>query len=330
MNNQSDLFPLSPPDAPVPPIGPAAVAPALRELARKLPPDIYLGTSSWYFPGWAGIVFDRKASEQIVTREGLRAYAQHVLLRTVGIDRTFYAPLPAVEFARYAGQVAEPFRFLVKAPSVFVTPRLRDRRGYLGGDNPSFLDPVGTLEKFITPVLEGLGPKMGPLLFQFSPMGKAISNAPKQFAQSLFRFFSALPKGPLYAVELRDATLFTREYVDGLRAAGAQHCVSGHPRMPDVATQAQLALTAADAPLVARWNLHGGFKYEEAKDRYAPFDQLVDEDTDTRAALAKLCARSHRAGLSSYVIINNKAEGSAPLSVFKLAAAIIDELDSHA
>lgn len=129
----------------MPPIGPAAVTPELRQLARKLPPDILLGTSSWYFPDWAGIVFDRKASEQIVTREGLHAYGQHALLRTVGIDRAFYAPLPATEFARYAGQVPEHFRFLVKAPSVFVTPRLRDGRGYPGGDNPNFLDATGTV-----------------------------------------------------------------------------------------------------------------------------------------------------------------------------------------
>ena len=329
MDNQLDLFSSPRPDEPTAPIGPATAAPELQDLAGKLPPAIHLGTSSWYFPGWAGIVFDRKVGIQMVRREGLRAYSHHPLLRTVGVDRTFYAPLPATEFARYAKQVPDGFRFLVKAPSLFLTPKLSGERGRPGSDNPHFLDAVGTAEKFIAPCLDGLGSKAGPLVFQFSPMGTSITAAPHNFAEALLCFLAALPRGPLYAVELRDAALFTQDYIDALRAAGALHCVSVHPRMPDVSTQTQLALPTADAPLVARWNLHRGFKYEEAKERYAPFDRLIDEDPHTRAALAKLCARTHRAGQPAYVIINNKAEGSAPLSVFKLAVAIVEELGAH-
>ncbi len=282
MGNQLNLFSSPRRDEPSAPIGPATITPALRKFARRLPPDIHLGTSSGYFPGWAGIVFDRKVNIQIVRREGLRAYGQHPLLRTVGVDRTFYAPLPAAEFARYAEQVPEGFRFLVKAPKLFLTPPPGGERGRPSGGSAHFLDAVGAAEKFVAPCLEGLGAKAGPLLFQFSPLGKAISAAPQAFAQALNRFLAALPKGPLYAVELRDAALFTRDYIDALGAAGALHCVSGHPRMPEVAIQAQLAMPAADAPLVVRWNLSGGFKYQDAKDRYAPFDQLVDEDPDTR------------------------------------------------
>ncbi|MDQ3259684.1 MAG: DUF72 domain-containing protein [Pseudomonadota bacterium] len=310
-------------------VGPATVTPELSKLARKLPPAIHLGTSSWYFPGWAGIVFDRKVGIQTVRREGLRAYGQHPLLRTVGIDRTFYAPIPAAEFARYAEQVPDGFHFLVKAPKVFLTPPRGGEHDGPDANSPHFLDATGATKKFVAPCLEGLGEKAGPLVFQFSPLGKVITNAPQEFAQALNRFLSSLPNGPLYAVELRDAALFTQDYVEALRAAGAHHCVSVHPRMPDVSTQAQFVMPSMDAPLVVRWNLHGGFNYKDAKDRYAPFDRLVDEDSDNRTALAKLCARSHRAGQAAYVIINNKAEGSAPLSVFKLAAAIVNELGAR-
>ena len=45
-----------------------------------------------------------------------------------------------------------------------------------------------------------------------------------------------------------------------------------------------------------RWSLHGGFKYEQAKAKYDPFDRLVDEDPATRVALAELIARYAIAG----------------------------------
>jgi len=96
--------------------------------------------------------------------------------------------------------------------------------------------------------------------------------------------------------------------------------------MPPVADQARaLGLDAAsDLPLVARWNLHAGRRYDEAKADYAPFDRLVEEDLPTRTALASLARAAAAAGRDVFITINNKAEGSAPLSVAKLAAAIVD------
>ena len=40
-------------------IGPAPASQALIELGRTLPTALYLGTSSWSFPGWAGLVQSR-------------------------------------------------------------------------------------------------------------------------------------------------------------------------------------------------------------------------------------------------------------------------------
>lgn len=80
-------------------------------------------------------------------------------------------------------------------------------------------------------------------------------------------------------------------------------------------------------PLVCRWNLnfsYGAFGYEQARDDYAPFNQLVDPDPDpdTRAALTRVIAGTVGAGQPAYVTVNNKAEGSAPLSIRALAKAI--------
>jgi hypothetical protein len=74
---------------------------------------------------------------------------------------------------------------------------------------------------------------------------------------------------------------------------------------------------------VARWNLHAGRGYEEARADYFPFDRLVEPDEPTRAALARLAALRAASGDDVFITINNKAEGSAPLSVLALAERIV-------
>jgi uncharacterized protein YecE (DUF72 family) len=247
------------------------------------------------------------------------------LLRSVGIDRTFYAPIPASEFAHYAGQVPPTFRFVVKAPSQCVSPWLRSDGANRAADNPYFFDSGFTSERFVVPASEGLGDKYGPLVFQFPPLGRAIVSQPARFAQRLCNFLARLPRGPLYAVELRDAALLTDDYLAALRDTGVRHCLGLHPAQPAVREQARTLDKLTSGPLVVRWNLHPGYGYEEARRRYSPFTRLVDEDLPTRVALARLCLDSLAAGHAAFVIANNKAEGSAPLTVFKLAALIAQE-----
>ncbi|MBW8836696.1 MAG: DUF72 domain-containing protein, partial [Burkholderia sp.] len=61
-----------------------------------------------------------------------------------------------------------------------------------------------------------------------------------------------------------------------------------------------------------------------AKAKYEPFDKLVDHDPATRASLAELAARYALAGQPVVIAVNNKAEGSAPLSCVELAREIIE------
>ena len=52
-----------------------------RVLAASLPPGFRMGTSSWSFPGWLGIVYARKRATSMLAKEGLHEYAQHPLLQ---------------------------------------------------------------------------------------------------------------------------------------------------------------------------------------------------------------------------------------------------------
>ncbi|AYY98147.1 DUF72 domain-containing protein [Burkholderia multivorans] len=312
-------------------VPPAPVTPEVAAAAAALPPNVRLGTSSWYFPGWNGIVFDGDFAQTKLSREGLEAYGAHPLLKSVSLDRSFYAPLSVADYLRYAQQVPDDFRFVVKAPASVTDAVVRGHRGEPSGPNPTFLDASLATDEFVRPCLEGLGKKAGVLVFQFSPLPDRLLAEPAALIERLSAFFAALPPlppeadGPRYAIEIRDASLLTPRFIRTLAAHGVRYCVGLHARMPDPLRQAAaLALLDGDAPgpLIVRWSLHGGFKYEQAKAKYEPFDKLVDEDPATRSALAELAARYALAGQPVIITINNKAEGSAPLSCIALAREI--------
>ncbi|MBC7781450.1 MAG: DUF72 domain-containing protein [Proteobacteria bacterium] len=309
-------------------IGAVVPAPELVALGEALPGSLYLGTSSWSFPGWAGLVYARSVDASRLSRDGLPAYARHPLLRSVGIDRTFYSPLSVAGFARHAAQVPAHFRFLVKAPSACTSVLVR-ADGQPAMTNDLFLDERVALDEFIAPALEGLGNKAGPLVFQFPPLGRAYTQVPQRFADALYGFLCALraqARGALLAVEVRDPEVLSAAFFAALGSTGVRYCVGVHARMPSVVEQARLARALGAGALVVRWNLHSGFGYDEAKSRYAPFDRLVDEDLAARHALADLAVEAIGAGEAVYIIANNKAEGSAPLTLTRLAEAVRERL----
>lgn len=304
-----------------PAVGPASPPEELLELGERLSARLRLGTSSWSYPGWAGIVYDRQVPELVLAREGLAAYAVHPLLRTVGIDRTWYRPVAAEVLRGYADVVPDDFRFLVKADRLLTSPT-DPGEGSFRGPNPRFLDATYAIEEVLGPTHEGLGAKAGPILFQFSPLSPNLVGGADAFAEQLHRFLDALPRGPLYAVELRTPALLTRGYVEALEATGVAHCYVVHPAMSPLAEQLAAVRHFEQPALVVRWMLGAGLGYEVAKERYAPFDRIVDEDSDTLERIVVTVLDALIAERGVFVVVGNKAEGSAPLSAFRLARRV--------
>jgi hypothetical protein len=107
-----------------------------------------------------------------------------------------------------------------------------------------------------------------------------------------------------------------------------RHGYSVHPNVPSIPEQRALDANPLDGPRIARWMLQPGLGYEQARDRYSPFDALVDPDPLRRGHFADLCHESLAAGQRTILIANNKAEGSAPLTLFRLAEWIVERLDA--
>jgi len=341
---QDDLFadasrPATPPATPRPrrtgAVKPAGANPEQLAMSARLPPRLRLGTSSWSYPGWDGIVWDGEYSESRLARDGLPAYARHPLLGCVSIDRSFYQPLSSAQYAAYAAQVPESFRFVVKAPASVSDAVLRDDRGRAAQANPSFLDPARARQDFVEPALAGLGRRLGALVFQLSPLPAAwLDDLPALFErlramlQALPSLAEAAPDG-VVAVQVRDAALLTPQFAAALKDSGAAYCLGLHAKMPPIEEQLPMLRALWPGPLVCRWNLHrrhGAYGHDKARQLYEPYSRIADADPQTRQLLAKVALATAAAGQPVCITIGNKAEGCAPLSVIALA----EEIGAHA
>ncbi len=315
----------------------------MRRLGEKIPRGVFLGASSWNFPGWRGIVYAPMSGTRKLADEGLAAYSRYPVFRTVGIDRAFYRPLTVEQYRDFAKQVPETFRFLVKAPQRVTDSVVRDDRGRATGVNPDYLNVEKTVEDFLMPVSEGLGEKAGPLVFEFAALPRetiADENDRVREIEKIAAFFHQLKEkipnqNMLLACEMRTARLLTKRYVNALRPSGARPVMSLHPSMPDIRRQIEM-LRYFDAPdclcgpwdakgdIVVRWSLASGKTYRVLKDAFKPFDRIQLADIVTREAVAWLMQLAVKSGVRGFAVANNKAEGSAPLTMRAIAERITD------
>ena len=296
----------------------AALAPA------RLPDGRLFGTSSWTFPGWAGLVYPAGLSAAALGREGLRHYARHPLLRTVGVDRSYYAPIPLDDLRAYADQLPDGFRCCLKAPAA-VTSRLvpsfggRARRGR--GRIPTSCRSTGSSTDLLAPLAVGLrrahrADRARVPARAARPAAGAGRASPRRSTASSRR----CPREFDYAVEIRDRALLTPAYAAVLARHGVAHTYNYWSAMPMPLAQAARRARPKTPPFaVVRLLLKPGTWYEDQRDRFQPFNRLVEPDEAMRDEVVALTARALAKGRKVYVLVNNKAEGSSPLTVEALA-----------
>ncbi len=294
-------------------------------IAARLPRNVRFGTSSWSFPGWAGIVYPRGAKASQLAREGLLEYVKHPLLNTVGIDRGFYAPIPREDLRRYAEQLPEGFLACAKAPESVTGTVLSDARGSAGrAANPGFLDPSRFEEEMLAPFRDAFSGHTGPFLLQFPPAPAASRLPPEVFAERLDRFLAALPRDFRYAVELRERRLLTPEYAAVLARHGAAHVYNAATAMPMPAEQAAAIPVSAAPFAVVRLLLRPGTGYDERREEFLPFDRIVDPNPELRSEVVSLIRAAGDGDV--FVLVNNKAEGCAPATIRALAEELAETL----
>jgi uncharacterized protein YecE (DUF72 family) len=118
--------------------------------AASIDPRVHIGISGWTYAPWRGVFYP----QGLPRKRELEFAAQQ--FRTIEINGTFYGLQRPDAFAAWAAQTPDDFVFAVKAPR-FIThiKRLREV------ETP--------LANFIASGLLRLGPKLGPVLWQFPP-----------------------------------------------------------------------------------------------------------------------------------------------------------------
>jgi uncharacterized protein YecE (DUF72 family) len=296
-----------------------------RSIASHVPRNVRLGTSSWTFPGWGGVLYEGHPSQADLMADGLRGYAAHPLFRTVGIDRSHYAPLDGTTLEDYARGLPDDFRAVSKVWDELTTcvfpahPRYGARASE---PNPDFLSPERFLGEVLPPYERHFAKYAGPFVFEIPPMPEKRIPHEGAFAERIDRLLSRLPRTFQYAFELRNVELLSQSYLEVLAAHGAAHVTNVWTAMPSLRSQLRVPGLVSRAPFfVARLMLPPFTRYETRRASFAPFDRIVDPQEDTREDVLELVRAAD--GRDAFVLVNNKLEGSSPETVRALAERIV-------
>lgn len=296
----------------------------LQQLADQLPPLVRFGTSSWTYPGWAGMVYQRPYPKSGASAAMLAEYARFPLFRTVGIDSSFYAPPTPETLQSYARALPAGFPCISKVwdrVTVHTFPQAR-YRAQGGTLNPDFLNPELFAAEVLAPYVQYFGAHLGPFVFEFQTIGKAAKLGGVAFAELLDRFFSRLPRDVPYAVELRNRDYLVPAYFAVLREHNVAHVFNSWTRMPPIGAQLELP-GAFSAPFtIARALLRPGRTYSEAVDAFAPYDRIQDPNPALRRDLVRLIRQAVTLRIPLYLLVNNRAEGSAPITIAAVAEMV--------
>lgn len=292
-------------------------------LTRQLAEDyrVYLGTSSWRYPGWCGMLYDEERylwgthfSKKRFSEHCLEEYAE--VFRSVCVDSTYYA-LPKKSFlAGIFSQVPGEFRFSFKVPddiTIKTFPRLDTFGDRAGKENELFLSE-GLLEMGFLRRLEPFRERVGALIFEFSHFHPGDFDHGRVFVDALDHFFEKAPAGWRYAVEIRNHNWLHPDYFAMLERHGVAHVYSQWTRMPTVREQIGMHPLEANPFVVARYLLTPGRSFEWAREQFEPFHQLREIDPGARESMEAILRHAvYGAGESvpTFLYTGNELEGNA-------------------
>jgi len=327
MSDQLDLFATGPASDPAP----SALAGRLREGAAALAArGVYLGTSSWKYPGWCGLLYSRsrytwrgRFSETRFNRSCLSEYAQ--TFKSVCVDGAYYQFPTAGYLTELAAQVPDDFKFSFKVTDEITLksfpniPRMGSRAGSV---NPHFLDAEHFVRRFLEPC-EAIRPKVGMLIFEFSRFQQRDFADAGQFLEQLDKFLGALPGGWDFGTEIRNEDFLNDAYLTVLRRHGVAHVYNSWDAMPPVDEQMRRIGNRLDGlHCAARFLLKPGRSYQQAVDRFSPYSRTQEVYEAARKAGALLIQNALRNSRRLYLYGNNRLEGCSPITL----AAILDRL----
>ncbi len=292
-----------------------ALSQRLRSLASE---NIWIGTSSWKYPGWLGQIYTRERyqtrarfSQKRFEAECLAEYAETFPI--VCGDFSFYQ-FPSPEYwKKLFGSAPSGLQFALKVPeevTVEVFPKHARYGPRAGQANESYLNADALAALFLEP-LELYRARIPALILEFGARGAS----PREFTAKLDAFLGALPPTFRYAVEVRNREYLQPRYFECLRQHRAAHVLNAWTRMPVLSEQMTMADAFPADFTVVRALLRQGRAYEDAVQQFTPYDKIRDENPEARDALRSLIRRMREERRAAYIFVNNRLEGNAPETI---------------
>lgn len=296
----------------------------LAEAARA---GVFIGTSSWKYPGWCGQIYTRELyqtrgrfSEKRFAAECLAEYA--TVFPVVCGDFTFYQ-FPSEAYWRKLFASAPPtLLYALKVPEDITVKMFPGHARYgarAGQINESFLNAA----LFDSGFLELLRPyrwQVAVLIFEFGAFSQRAYSDVSEFLAELDPFLAALPRDFRYAVEIRNQEFLEPEYFACLRARGVAHVLNSWTRMPEIGEQMAMPEVYTADFTVARALLRKGRAYADAVEKFSPYTAVQDPNPSPRQALRNLVVRAGERNEPSYIFVNNRLEGNAPETIQAILA----------
>lgn len=175
---------------------------------------IWVGTSGYNYPEWRGSFYP----EKFPAAKMLPYYSER--FRTVEVNYTFYRMPNAKTVANWSAETPEGFAFTLKASrKITHDARLKD---------------VSENLRYFLDTARGLGPKLGPILFQLPPYFRKTPD----HLDRLHNVLALLPDGLRPVFEFRHESWFTDDVYDVLKSRNAALCIADNENgtTPEVAT----------------------------------------------------------------------------------------------
>ncbi|NQU39484.1 MAG: DUF72 domain-containing protein [Lentisphaerae bacterium] len=277
---------------------------------------LHIGTCSWKYPSWRGLVYSDTASPNY-----LAEYAQQY--DCVEVDQWFWSlhgpdrvvlPKPQV-VAEYAASVPDSFRFGIKMPNALTMTHFRpEKKADPLVPNPHFLSR-DLLLAFLDR-LEPMRGKLGPLMFQFGYLNKRMVSSEQEFLDQLGTFACQLPADYTWCVESRNPNFLSPDYFQILCEHRMAHVFLQGYYLPSIfGIYEKYADQLADAVII---RLLGpdrqGIEERTGKD-WSKIIEPRDADLD---ALANMLNASGIRSQKQWLFVNNHFEGCAPLTIKRI------------
>ena len=160
-------------------------------------PGILLGTSAFTANGWQGSFYP----SGMKSRDFLSYYATQ--FATVEVDSTFYGCPSVSTVNNWSARTPEDFLFCVKVPQVITHEEV-------------LVDCDSEFDEFVK-TLDILGPKLGPIIFQFPLFDRWKFPKQDSFLGVLTPFLEKLPADHEFAIEIRNKNWLDAKFADVLR-----------------------------------------------------------------------------------------------------------------